>query len=163
MIRTAGALTALTLSAALAGGAAQAADYVSIVQSVDVARPPAVVMAKTGGFCDIGGWLKTTCEITSGTDRELGAVRKIAGRVEEVLVTKTPDSYTYAMTGVLNLYHGAVAYAPINAGKGTRVTWTLFYDAASLATPEAKAADKDRRAKQFKGVLDTMKTVAEAG
>ena len=153
---------ALALAAVLSAGAAQAADYVSVPLSIDVARAPAAVMAKTGGFCTIGGYLKTTCEITAGTDRELGAVRKIAGRVEEVLVAKTPDSYTYAMTGVPNLYHGTVRYSPINGGKGTRIDWTLFYDAAPLGTAEAIAADKDRKTKQFTAVLAAMKAAAES-
>lgn len=158
----AAALTlALAAGAAVTGGAARAAEYVAIPLSMEVARPPAVVMQKTGGFCDIGGWLKTTCEITAGKDRELGAVRKIAGRVEEVLVAKTPDSYTYAMTGVTNLYHGTVRYEGIDGGKRTRVHWTLFLDQASLATPEARAADTDRRTKQFTAVLAALKAAAE--
>lgn len=152
---------ALALGCGLAG-AAQAAEYVSIPLSIDVARPPSVVMQKTGGFCDIGAQMKTTCEITAGTDRELGAVRKIAGRVEEVLVAKTPESYTYAMTGVTNLYHGTVRYEPINAGKGTRIHWTLLYDISSQATPEAKQADKDRRVKTFTAALGAMKAAAES-
>ena len=153
---------ACALLAATVAGAAQAADYVSLPLSIDVARAPAAVMAKTGGFCAIGGQLKTTCEITAGADRELGAVRKIAGRVEEVLVAKTPDSYTYAMTGVTNLYHGTIRYEPINGGRGTRIHWTLFYDAASLTTPEARTADRDRRSKQFTAALQAMKADAES-
>ena len=121
-----------------------------------------MVRQKTAGCCDIGAQMKTTCEITAGTDRELGAVRKIAGRVEEVLVAKTPDSYTYAMTGVQNLYHGTIRYEPTGGGKGTRIHWTLFYDISSAATPEAKAADKERRTKTFTAALQAMKAAAES-
>ncbi len=153
---------ACALAAVLAAGSAQAADYVSLPLSIEVARPPAMVMARTGSFCAIGGYLKTTCEITSGTDRELGAVRRIAGRVEEVLVAKTPDSYTYAMTGVPDLYHGTVRYEAIDGGRGARIHWTLFYDDVARTTPEARAADRERRTRQFTAALQAMKADAES-
>jgi hypothetical protein len=93
VIRLAAAAAALGLSAT----AAQAAgDYVSIVQETTINAPADVAWGKLKGYCDIGKWLKTTCEITQGTDGELGAVRKIAGRIEEVIVARTPMSYTYA-------------------------------------------------------------------
>ncbi len=141
-------------------GAAQAAEYTSIVQSVNVARPPAEVMRRTGGFCDIGAWFKTTCVITSGQADQVGAVRRIADRIDEVLVARTAYSYTYAQPLAPNSYHGTVEYQPVD-GARTRIVYSLFYDLSTLPTAEAKAADRDRRAKQFKGVLDTMKAVAE--
>ena len=73
---------------ALCCGGAQAADYVSIVQEIQVARAPDAVWNKVGGYCDIGGWMRTSCEITSGKDGEVGAVRRIAGRIDEVLVAR---------------------------------------------------------------------------
>src|SRR5688572_12611734 len=101
---------ALAAAAALALTAtgAKAADYVSIVQEAAINAPAETVWQKVGGYCDIGAWLKTTCEITSGTDREVGAVRKIAGRVVEVIVAKTPLSYTYADVDPKILYHGTI-------------------------------------------------------
>ena len=157
--RTSGALAAAALLAT--AGAAHAAEYTSIVQSVDVARPVAAVMKKTAGFCDIGAWFKTTCVITSGQADQVGAVRRIADRIDEVLVAKTAYSYTYAQPLAPNSYHGTVEYQPIDAGHA-RIVYSLFYDLSTLPTAEAKAADRDKRAKQFKGVLDTMKAVAEA-
>lgn len=158
MIRLFG--TAAAAAFALAG-AAQAADYTSIVQSVDVARPVAEVMRRTSGYCDIGAWLKTTCVITSGQPEQVGAVRRIADRIDEVLVAKTAYSYTYAQPLAPNSYHGTVEYQPTDGGRATRIVYALFYDLSTLPTPEAKAADRDRRAKQFRGVLDTMKAIAE--
>ena len=149
-------------SALLTTAPAQAADYTSIVQSTDVARPVAAVMRRTGGYCDIGAWLKTTCVITSGRPDQVGAVRRIADRIDEVLVAKTAYSYTYAQPLAPNQYHGTVEYQPTDGGRATRIVYSLFYDLSTLPTPEAKAADRDRRARQFKGVLDTMKAVAEA-
>lgn len=153
-------LAAVALAAT--AGAAQAADYTSIVQSVEVARPVAEVMRKTGGFCDIGAWFKTSCVITAGKADEVGAVRRIADRIDEVMVAKTAYSYTYAQPLAPNSYHGTVEYQPTNGGRGTRIVYALFYDLSTLPTAEARTADRDKRAKQFKGVLDTMKTAAEA-
>ena len=158
MIRIA---TTITATLALAG-AAHAAEYTSIVQSVDVARPVAEVMRRTGGYCDIGAWLKTSCVVTSGQPDQVGAVRRIADRIDEVLVAKTAYSYSYAQPLSPISYHGTVEYQPLDGGRATRIVYALFYDLSTLPTAEAKAADRDRRTKQFKGVLDTMKSVAEA-
>jgi hypothetical protein len=146
---------------AASAGAARAAEYTSIVQSIDVARPLADVMRRTGGFCDVGAWFKTTCVITSGQTDRVGAVRRIADRIDEVLVAKTAYSYTYAQPLAPNSYHGTVEYQPLDAAR-TRIVYSLFYDLSTLPDAAAKAADRDRRAKQFKGVLDIMKAVAEA-
>ncbi|HEX2560379.1 SRPBCC family protein [Phenylobacterium sp.] len=156
-------LAALCLAAlALAATEARAADYVSIVQEVEVARPPEAVWKKVGGYCDLGGWMRTSCEITAGKDGEVGAVRRIAGRIDEVLVARNATSYTYAQPKSPIDYHGTVEVAPAADGKGTRIVYSLFYDAESLGTAEAKAADRARRAAMFANVLKTMKTLAEA-
>lgn len=152
---------AATAAALATAGAARAAEYTSIVQSVEVARPVAVVMRRTGGYCDIGAWLKTTCVVTSGQADQVGAVRRIADRIDEVLVAKTAYSYTYAQPLAPNSYHGTVEYQAVDAGR-TRIVYSLFYDLSTLPDAAAKTSDRDRRAKQFKGVLDTMKSVAEA-
>lgn len=154
---TAAALTALALSA----GAAAAADYAVIPLETSVDRPADVTWKKISGYCDIGAWFKTTCEITSGKDGEVGAVRRIAGRVDEVLVAKTAMSYSYAQPKSPIDYHGTVEVRPDGAKK-SKILYTLIYDAEPLATPEAKAADKERRAKQFTALVATMKAQAEA-
>ena len=155
-------IMAAGLAAAALAGAARAAEYTSIVQSADVDRPVAAVMAKVGGYCDIGAWLKTTCVITAGRDGEVGAVRRIADRIDEVLVARTALSYSYAQPMAPNAYHGTVEFQPLDGGRRTRIVYALFYDLSTLPTPEAKTADRDRRAKMFRGVLDTMKASAEA-
>lgn len=155
-------LAAALASAALltAAGAAHAADYISIVQDVTVNAPAQQVWAKAGGFCDIGAWLKTTCTLTAGQDRQLGAVRLIAGRVTEVLVAKTATSYTYADPNQPILYHGTVEVQPIDKAH-SKIVYSLFFD-QSQVKPEEQAANRDRRAKMFAGVLQTMKAAAEA-
>lgn len=149
-------LAALTLTA----GAARAADFVTIPLETTVDRPADVAWKKVSGFCDIGPWLKTTCVLTSGTG-EVGTVRRIADRIDELLVAKTAWSYTYSQPKSPIDYHGTVEIRPVDKGH-SKLLYTLVYDAEPLKTPEAKSADKDRRAKQFTGMLATMKGIAEA-
>ena len=153
----------LAACAAAAGfaGTVQAADFVTIPLSTTIDKPANVAWAKISGYCDIGAWLKTTCVITSGKDGEMGAVRRIAGRIDELLVAKTAWSYSYSQPKSPIDYHGTVEIQPIDKGH-SKLLYTLVYDAEPLATPEAKAADKERRAKQFTGILATMKGIAEA-
>lgn len=153
---------ALAAAAALAltASGAKAADFVSIVQEATINAPAETVWQKVGGYCDIGGWLKTTCEITSGTDREVGAVRKIAGRVVEVIVAKTPLSYTYADVDPKILYHGTVEVRPVDK-KTSKIVYTLFFDQSSVPADQ-QAANRDRRKAMFGNVLNTMKAQAEA-
>ncbi|MCR5874460.1 SRPBCC family protein [Phenylobacterium sp. J426] len=145
---------------AVAPAAAHAGDYVSIVQEAAVKAPAETVWKKVGGYCDIGAWMKTTCEITQGTDREVGALRKIAGRVEEVIVARTPLSYTYADVDPKILYHGTVEVRPVDA-RTSKIVYTLFFDQASIPA-EQREANKTRRAQMFAGVLKTMVATAEA-
>lgn len=152
----AAALASVTLMA----GSAAAAEFVTIPLEATVAAPADVVWKKVGGWCDIGAWLKTTCVITSG-GQDMGAVRLIAGRIEELMVAKTATSYSYSQPKSPIDYHGTVEVRAIDK-KSSKLLYTLVYDAEPLKTPEAKAADKDRRAKQFTGILATMKGIAEA-
>lgn len=150
------AIAALGLTATTA----KAADFVSIVQEAAINAPADVVWKKVGGYCDIGAWLKTTCEITSGTDREVGAVRKIAGRVVEVIVATTPTSYTYADVDPKIFYHGTVEVRPVDK-KTSKLVYTLFFDQSSIPA-EQQQANRDRRKATFGNVLNTMKGLAEA-
>jgi hypothetical protein len=153
-------IAATALALALCAGSAAAAEYAVIPLETSVDRPAEVTWKKVSGYCDIGTWFKTTCEIVAGKDGEVGAVRRIAGRIEEVLVAKTASSYTYAQPKSPIDYHGTVEVRPDGAGK-SKILYTLIYDVEPLKTAEAKAADKERRAKQFSALLATMKAQAE--
>lgn len=144
----------------IAGPAHAAGDYVSIVQDTDIKAPAATAWAKLKGYCDIGAWLKTTCEITAGKDGELGAVRRIAGRVEEVIVAVTPMSYTYADVDPKIAYHGTVEIRPVDK-MSSKLVYTLFFDQSSIPADQ-REANRTRRAAMFAGVMATMKGVAEA-
>jgi hypothetical protein len=154
----------LTLAgSALGAGAARAADYVTVPLEATINAPAAAAWKKIDGFCQIGGWFKTTCVITSGKDGEMGAVRRIADRVDELLVSVTALSYTYSQPKSPIDYHGTVEIRPVDKGH-SKLLYTLVYDADALPKhePADKAADKERRTKQFTALVATMKAAAEA-
>ncbi len=157
--------TIISLAAAAAAislaGAASAADFVTINLETSVNAPAAEAWKKVSGYCTIGAWFKTTCEITSGKDGEVGAVRVIAGRVTEVLVASTPWSYTYSQPKSPIDYHGTLQIQPVDA-KSSKLVYTLVYDAAALPDPSKKDADIKGRTAQFTGLLATIKAAAEA-
>lgn len=158
-ILTAGATLALAGSAHAASG-----EYVSIVQETPIAAPAATAWSRLKGYCDVGKWLNPAtpvpCEIIGGKDGELGAVRKIAGRIEEVIVAVTPMSYTYADLNTAILYHGTVEVRPVDKTT-SKLVYTLFFDQASIPADQ-RAANRDRRQKTFAGVMAVMKGAAEA-
>ncbi len=155
----AAALAAMTLTA----GAARAADFVTVPLEATVNAPADQAWKKINGFCQIGAWFKTTCVITSGTDGQMGAVRRIADRIDELLVSQTAWSYTYSQPKSPIDYHGTVEIKPIDKGH-SKLLYTLVYDADALPKHEAadKAADKARRAAQFTTLVTAMKAAAEA-
>ncbi len=158
--RTLCCLAALGVSGLVAAGSrAVAADYATIVLSVDVARPAGEVWKKVGGFCDIGAWMKLKCVYTSGTGG-LGTVRRLADRIDEVMVAETPHSYTYTQPDTKILYHGTLAVESAGPHK-SKILYSLFYDQSNLATDEAKAQARQQRTTAFTRALDSMKKLAE--
>jgi hypothetical protein len=140
--------------------------YVSIPMEVLVNKPAAEVWKRVGKYCDIAEWLQIPngCQITAGTDGEVGAVRTVGA---EILVGKTEFSYTYTQPvrdgRPYNLYHGTLEARAIDA-KTSKLIYTLIYD-NSLVTGDdaAKQADIERRRKTFTGALNNMKILAEGG
>ncbi len=158
--RTLCCLVALGIAGlAAAGSRAMAADYTTIVLSTDVSRSASEVWKMVGGFCDIGAWLKVKCAYTSGTGG-LGTVRRLADRIDEVMVGETPRSYTYAQPANKSLYHGTVAVESLGPHK-SRIVYSLFYDQSSLAPGETKEQYRAQHIKMFTGALDSMKKLAE--
>lgn len=148
----------------LAGPQARAADYATVVLSVDVARPADAVWKKIGSFCDIGPVLKMKCDYTSGNG-DLGTVRHLgSGRfnVDEVMVARTSHSYTYTQPNTKNLYHGTVDVESTGADS-SKIIYSVFYDQSALKSDAARSQTRDRYSKAFTGALDTMKKMAEGG
>jgi len=166
------ALTGLAATAALAqppaaAPAAATPTYVSIPMEVTVNKPAAEVWTKVGKFCDLGTWMRIDCTITSGKDGEFGAVRAIAGgRVTEILVGKTPLSYTYTQPVApgrpYNLYHGTLEARPVTATT-SKLVYTLTFDNSMLADDAARTRDLAQKRAQFEGALNSMKVLAETG
>ena len=156
------ALGALSLGAlSLGAGSASAADYATINLSISVDKPADVVWKKVGGYCDIAAWLKLTCVYTSGNG-DLGTVRRLADRIDEVMVGKTDHSYTYTQPNATNLYHGTMQVVE-DGKKKSRILYSLIYDQSSLGTDEAKAKAKENYTTRFNTALESMKKLAEGG
>ena len=152
-------LRLLLAAAALLPASGNAADYVRIDQSVTVDATADAVWARAGGYCAISEWMQVSCAYVSGSG-EPGTVRLLRdATIAEVMVAKTPHSYTYwqttgnmAATG----YHGTLAVEPLDARR-SRLSYTLVYDQAALATDALRTAEHERLAKRFLGLLGTMK------
>ncbi len=153
------ALAALALSA----GAARAADYVTVPIETTVNAPAQAAWPRISSFCALGKVAKVSCVITSGKDGQVGAVRRLADRVDELLVAQTTWSYTYTQPKSPIDYHGTVEIRPVDKGHST-LHYTVVYDADALPKhePADKAADRAARTAQFTGMLAAMKAVAEA-
>ena len=147
----------------LCAGAATSADFVTVALDTTADVPAEAAWKKLRGFCEIGTWMKLPCFIASGKDGEAGAVRRVNGRLDELIVASTALSYTYSQPKSPTDYHGTVEVRPIDRGH-SRLIYTVVYDADALAnpTPEGKAAERDLRVRRFTGVLAAMKASAEA-
>lgn len=145
---------------ACAAGAASAAEYTTIVLNATVDRPVDVVWKKIGGYCDIAAWLKVTCVYTSGTG-DVGTMRRLNDHTDEIMVAKTPHSYTYTQPASTILYHGTLD-VQADGPKRSKIVYTLFYDVSPLTTPEARSADHEQRSTRFTAALAEMKKIAES-
>jgi hypothetical protein len=141
-------------------------NYVTIPMEITVNKPVKDVWARIGKYCDIAEWFQiaTGCEITSGKDGEVGAVRTVGA---EILVAKTEYSYAYTQPvregRPYNLYHGNLEARAVDA-KTTKLLYTLVYDLSLVAGDDAaKAADVERRRTAFTRALGNMKILAEGG
>jgi polyketide cyclase/dehydrase/lipid transport protein len=139
--------------------------YISIAMEVTVDRPAADVWKRVGGYCAIGEWFQMAngCKILAGTDNEIGAVRSVAN---EVLVGKTPLSYTYTQPvragRPYTLYHGTLEARPLTPTT-TKLLYTLVYDNSTLPDDAAREKDKASRTATFTRALNNMKILAEGG
>lgn len=146
--------------------AVEAPNYVSIPMEIAVNKPAAEVWKRIGKYCDIGEWLQIPagCQITSGKDGEVGAVRSV-GR--EILVGKTELSYAYTQPVYegrpYNLYHGLLEARPVTATT-SKIVYTLMYDNSLVpGDAAAKQAEMQRRRTVFERAMANMKLLAEGG
>jgi hypothetical protein len=154
------ALASSLVGMSVCAGAAAAPEYTTIVLNKTVDRPADVVWKKIGGYCDIATWFKVTCVYTSGTG-DVGTMRRLNDKTDEVMVAKTLHSYTYTQPTTTILYHGTLE-VQADGSKRSKLIYTLFYDVSPLTTPEARTADREQRTTRFTAALETMKQIAEA-
>jgi hypothetical protein len=141
--------------------------YVAIVLEQEVARPAAEVWRRVGGFCDIQTWFPgARCQISSGQDGELGAVRTLNGSILEILVGRTDLSYTYTQPvrvgPAYNLYHGTLEARPTGPAT-SKLIYSLVLDNSMLADDAARKADLDASRAITTRALRNMKVLAEGG
>ena len=132
-------------------------------ESPIINRPAADVWKRIGKYCDIGEWMRVPCQITSGKDGEIGAVRSI-GR--EILVGKTELSYSYTQPVAdgrpYNLFHGTMEVRPVTATT-SKVVYTLMFDNSMARDDAARDAEKNRYKGMFDDAINNMKILAEGG
>ena len=140
---------------------AAADDYASFSLTTAVNATPEKTWSKIGDFCAIKDWLGTTCSLSAGSG-EVGTIRLLNnGAVTEMMVAKTPFSYTYMQPlNPANLYHGTLAVEPDGAGH-SKIVYTFIYDQEPLGDAAAKAANRKQRTDRFTAALAKMKAMAE--
>ena len=151
------------LGAGLFAGAANAADYAVIHIERPVKAPLEATWKRVSPYCSLSEWLGVACEVIAGNGKDVGSIRSIDhGRVTEVLVGKTDHSYTYEFPAPNpTFYHGTLA--AVSTGPNTsKIVYTLLYDQEPLATPEAKAQNREQRTKRFTDGVEKMVALVEA-
>jgi len=137
--------------------------YASLPMSILVDAPVEKVWARVGKYCDIGEWAFQSCELLSGKEGELGAVRTIG---HSVIVGQTRYSYTYTqplrMGGLYLIYHGTLEARPLGPGR-TALYYTLVWDSSVYADDAARQRQVETYRALFEKMLHNMKKLAEGG
>ena len=137
--------------------------YASLPMSIVVDAPIEKVWARIGKYCDIGEWAFQSCELLSGNEGEIGAVRTIG---HSIIVGQTRYSYTYTQPlriGVLYpMYHGTLEARPLGPNR-TTLYYTLIWDDFVQPDDAARRRQVDTYHALFEKMLRNMKKLAEGG
>lgn len=137
--------------------------YASLPMSIVVGAPVQKVWARVGKYCDIGEWGFGSCELISGKQGEIGAVRTIG---HSVIVGQTRYSYTYTQplraTGLYPMYHGTLEARPLGSDR-TTLYYTLVWDSSMQADDAARQRQVEVYRSLFEKMLRNMKKLAEGG
>jgi hypothetical protein len=139
----------------------QPADWTTITLTADINKGADVAWQKIGGndWCAIAKYLDVkSCDINSGKG-ELGSVRTINGSIVEIVVARTPHSYTYAQPFTPIFYHGTVAVQPVDA-RHSKLVYTLIWNQTAVGDAAAQAAARDSRRSRFQAAVDKMAAAA---
>jgi hypothetical protein len=137
--------------------------YASLPMSIVVDAPVEKVWARVGKYCDIGEWGFLGCNLISGKEGELGAVRTTG---HSVIVGQTRYSYTYTQplraTGLYPMYHGTLEARPLGAGH-TTLYYTLVWDSSTQPDDASRQKQVETYRLLFEKMLRNMKKLAEGG
>jgi hypothetical protein len=137
--------------------------YVSLPMSIVVNAPVEKVWARIGKYCDIGEWAFQSCDLISGKDGELGAVRTIG---HSVIVGQTRYSYTYTQplraTGFYPMYHGTLEARALGTDR-TTLYYTLVWDSSNQPDDVSRQRQVENYRRLFEKMLRNMKKLSEGG
>lgn len=137
--------------------------YASLPLSIVVDGPVQKVWERVGKYCDIGEWGFRSCELISGKEGELGAVRTVG---HSVIVGQTRYSYTYTQplraTGLYPMYHGTLEARPLGSNQ-TILHYTLVWDSSTQPDDQARQRQVETYRLLFEKMLRNMKKLAEGG
>ncbi len=137
--------------------------YASLPMSTVVNAPVEKVWSRVGKYCDIGEWGFRSCDLISGKEGEVGAVRTIG---HSVIVGQTQYSYTYTQplraTGLYPMYHGTLEARPLDSDR-TTLYYTLVWDSSTQTDDASRKKQVETYRSLFEKMLRNMKKLAEGG
>jgi hypothetical protein len=137
--------------------------YASLAMSISVNAPVEKVWARVGKYCDIGEWGFRSCDLISGKEGEIGAVRTTG---HSVIVGQTGYSYTYVqplrVTGLYPMYHGTLEARASGSGR-TTLYYTLVWDSSTQPDDASRRKQVETCRLLFEKMLRNMKKLGEGG
>ena len=135
--------------------------YASLPMSIVVDAPVQKVWARVGKYCDIGEWGFRSCNLISGKEGEIGAVRTIG---HSIIVGQTRYSYTYTQPlraiGLYPMYHGTLEARALDSGR-TTLYYTLVWDSSTQPDDAARRKQVQTYRLLFEKMLRNMKKLSE--
>jgi hypothetical protein len=142
----------------------QPASWTTITLSANLNTGADTAWEKIGGndWCGIAKYLDVKgCAIDSGKG-ELGSVRSIdtgTAKVVEIVVARTPHSYTYAQPFTPIFYHGTLGVEAVDKNH-SKLVYTLIWNGAAVGDKAAQDAAKASRTSRFQAAVDKMAAAA---
>lgn len=158
------ATTLMGLAIAAQAQTPQPADWTTLTLTANLNKGVDAAWDKIGGndWCGIGKYLDVkSCDINSGKG-ELGSVRTIntgTATVVEIVVARTPHSYTYAQPFTPIFYHGTLAVEPVDKSH-SKLVYTLIWNQTAVGDAAAQAAAREGRHTRFQAAVDKMAAAA---
>jgi hypothetical protein len=139
--------------------------YASLPMSIEVNAPVEKVWARIGKYCDIREWGFNgyVCELLSGKEGELGAVRTIG---HSIIVGQARYSYTYTQplrTGSLYPMYNCTVEARALGSNRTTLYYTVLWDDSVQPDDASRKRQVETYNVRFEKLLRNMKKLAERG